>query len=166
MSGMIRGTGGFFNILISGACDLKIEKMTLNDRAKSTYSDKLQQDHSVTITSGFAAVEGRQSCPMGWALKAKKPKTVFSDKQKTFLRKKFYIGKKNGKKIDPYIAAEDMTNGGDFKKNEFLTGQQIASFFSRLSQNEKKIEAGDFAAARNENEKSEIKLKIAKTLNM
>ncbi|MES9882798.1 MAG: hypothetical protein ABW185_18170, partial [Sedimenticola sp.] len=107
-----------------------------------------------------------EACHIGWALKTKKPKTVFSSAQKKFMVDKFQIGKTTGKKVDPHVAAAEMLNGGVFKKKEFLTGQQIASYFSRLSQQGKHTDAGDYAAATDEVVKNEIKSKIATNLHI
>ena len=75
---------------------------------------------------------------MGWALRAKKKKTVFSTEQKQYMKEKFEVGKRTGKKVDPFYAADEMRNLGQFKKKDFLSEQQIASFFSRLAQMDRK----------------------------
>ena len=63
---------------------------------------------------------------------------------------KFNVWKYEGCKVDPFTAAEEMQNGKLFHKEDFLTGQQIASFFSRLAQQNKKIGPQDFMAAKEE----------------
>ena len=74
------------------------------------------------------------------------------------MKEKYNVGKTTGRKVDPYSAAEEMRNSGKFKRAEFLSGQQISSFFSRLCQNEKKTSAEDYEAAELEDTKQNIKL--------
>lgn len=44
-----------------------------------------------------------------------------------------------------------------YKKGHFLSGIQTASFFSRLSQKEKKLSSEDYVAAEEEDRKENIK---------
>ena len=63
----------------------------------------------------------------------------FSERQKAYLTAKFNIGQSTGRKVDASLVARDMrrahgSNGERlFKSTEFLTSQQISSYFSRLS---------------------------------
>ena len=63
----------------------------------------------------------------------------FSEKQKAYLTAKFNIGRSTGRKVDASLVARDMrcARGSNserlFKSTEFLTSQQISSYFSRLS---------------------------------
>ena len=95
---------------------------------------------------------------MGWALKEIKTRISFNTSQKQFMKEKYNVGKTTGRKVDPYSAAEEMRNSGKFKRAEFLSGQQISSYFSRLCQNEKKTSAEDYEAAESEDTKQNIKL--------
>ncbi|CAC5384048.1 unnamed protein product [Mytilus coruscus] len=84
----------------------------------------------------------------GWALKVIKPKTIFTQDQKAYLYEKFMIGKTTGRKEDPSKVAEEMRyalkNGENrFSRSQYLTSQQVASYFSRLVQKEKKIDETD-----------------------
>ena len=54
------------------------------------------------------------------------------------MTEKFNIGKISGCKIYPYTASEYMRLSGIFERVEFLTGQQICNYFSRLAQQDKK----------------------------
>ena len=75
----------------------------------------------------------------GWALKTTRKPYRFNEKQKSFLTSKFDIGQKTGHKMDPEVVSREMrrtkgTNGERlFTRSEFLTAQQVGSFFSRLA---------------------------------
>lgn len=80
------------------------------------------------------------SLPMGWALKCSRHRGArFSTKQKEYLSAKFQIGERTGLKADPASVATAMRKAKDvngerlFESTEFLTAQQVASFFSRLA---------------------------------
>ena len=75
----------------------------------------------------------------GWALSANKKACRFNESQKKYLSAKFNIGQATGRKMDADSVAKDMrralsTDGVHlFKVSEFLTSQQITSYFSRLA---------------------------------
>lgn len=78
--------------------------------------------------------------PMGWALRSSQVKrTRFTANQKDYLTKKFDLGEISGRKSDPesvaraMMAARDSEGNRLFTSAEFLTSQQVASFFSRLA---------------------------------
>ena len=80
------------------------------------------------------------SLPMGWALKCSRARGArFSTKQKEYLSAKFQIGERTGLKADPASVATAMRKAKDvngerlFESTEFLTAQQVASFFPRLA---------------------------------
>lgn len=147
-------------------CDYKLEK--LSDKAKVLCSEKLDQNVSSCCAVTMKMKESIQSevnAEMGWALKMKKKKTMFSKAQKDFLIEKFNTGKICGRKVDPYTAAEEMRLSDKFKKDEFLTAQQIGSFFSRLTQQEKRNQdENDLRAAEEEDIKMNIKREILSAL--
>ena len=66
-------------------------------------------------------------------------RTRFNVRQKEYLTAKFNIGETTRCKADAVVIARDRINGSDtdgerlFNRDEFLTGQQITSFFSRLA---------------------------------
>ena len=77
---------------------------------------------------------------MGWALKSSQEgKTRFSDKQRDYLTSKFQIGEETGQKASPVqvsrlmMTAKDASGNRMFSSSEFLSVQQITSFFSRLA---------------------------------
>ena len=77
--------------------------------------------------------------PKGWALKSSRKPVRFNETQKQFLTEKFQIGEETGSKEDPAKVCREMRLKKDvhglkvFSKEECLTTQQIASFFSRLA---------------------------------
>ena len=109
--------------------------------------------------------------PKGWALKFKKKRTVFTEKQKQYMVTKFEVGKRTGNKIDPFVAAQEMQEvkeNGHFIYNasDYLTGQQISSYFSRLSLKDKSMELADMKASEEEDSKSKLKLNVLKTISI
>ena len=65
---------------------------------------------------------------MGTAFTYKKSPR-FSSKQKSYIDEKFRIGEENGNKADP----EEEDGSHKFTSAEFLSSQQIKSYFSRAS---------------------------------
>lgn len=80
-----------------------------------------------------------QVLSQGWALRSTKRAARFSDKQKAYLDEKFKIGEQTGHKADPAKVATDMRRAKNedgarkFTVNEFLSPQQIKSYFSRMA---------------------------------
>ena len=75
----------------------------------------------------------------GWALKGAKKSTRFNQNQRQYLDNKFQIGQESGLKADPEKVSRDMRyarrDNGErcFHVKEFLTAQQIQSYFSRTA---------------------------------
>ena len=127
-----------------GRHHLAIEDESLFDRAIVGYSERLDvQSGSVpnipTEVSKVRSVEN-PLLPMGWALRLSQVKrTRFTANQKDYLTKKFDLGEISGRKSDPesvaraMMAARDSEGNRLFTSAEFLTSQQVASFFSRLA---------------------------------
>ena len=85
------------------------------------------------------------SLPMGWALQ--KPRgggTRYSPQVKDYLKARFNAGEESGMKADPQQVAVDMRNARTeenkrlFSREEWLSRNQIQSYFSRLSVLKKK----------------------------
>lgn len=125
-----------------------LEQETLLDRAMVKYAYELEKGGSkVAELCDMAYLSTKASCDvqipplsMGWALKSSLTrKTRFNSIQKDYLRKKFDIGQKTGRKLDPVTVSQEMRSSKDssgnrlFSRSEFLTGQQVQSFFSRLA---------------------------------
>ncbi|KAK3109197.1 hypothetical protein FSP39_025224 [Pinctada imbricata] len=149
--------------LLLGNCLYHYEK-TLSDRAKVAYGDRVNAIHvckEVQVASEVSS-GNPTSLQLGWASKQKKKKIVFSDKQTKFMRDQFNVGKTTGRKMDPFIVSQDMRSLKNpdgsflFTKTEYLTGQQISSFFSRLSMKDKK----DVRSAEEEDRLSRLKKEI------
>ena len=78
---------------------------------------------------------------MSWALKSSQGRRTkrFKDKQKNCLFTKFSIGEATGQKADAALAAKAMMAARNvdgerlFTSSEFLTIQQVASYFSRVA---------------------------------
>ena len=125
--------------LLYGKCKLRIEKFTLLDHAKILYSRKLSEGTS-TQPAMLSTTTDAQSTPIlcqGWALRQTKKNARFNENQRSYLDEKFDIGLKSGIKADPAQVARDLrharNHSGDrrFTIDEFLTPQQIKSYFSR-----------------------------------
>ena len=126
-----------------GKHERALENETLLDRAVLGYADRLQEQFC-----GIPQIQVRkrlnlttQPClPMGWALKSSHVRRArFTEKQKDYLTSKFRIGETTGQKADALSVAKSMMTARDsngnrlFTSSEFLTGQQVSSFFSRLA---------------------------------
>ncbi|KAK6173861.1 hypothetical protein SNE40_017244 [Patella caerulea] len=71
----------------------------------------------------------------GWALKESRTRRRFSEPVKNFLLDEFMRGVETGKKEVPANVAKKLKTR--FAKEEWLTAQQIASYFSRLAAQQK-----------------------------
>ena len=77
--------------------------------------------------------------PMGWALKSSGKRVRFTETQKAYLSEVFKVGEETGQKADPVTVsrlmrkAKALDGSRIFKKDEFLSPQQISGFFSRLA---------------------------------
>ena len=123
-----------------------LEKVTLQDRAKLSYAQHLEEGQTKELPS--VILSGDPDSPlssMGWALKSK-PKTArFSEKQKSFLQSEFLEGEKSSKKTTGEEVAKKMRKARDannqrlFLIGEFLTPSQISSYFSRFAAKRKQL---------------------------
>ena len=104
---------------------------------KTRFSDK-QRDY---LTSKFQLGEetGQKAVSMSWAWSSQGGKTRFSDKQRDYLTSKFQLGEETGQKASHaqvsrmMMTAKDASGNLMFSSSEFLTVQQITTFFSRLA---------------------------------
>ncbi|XP_052067889.1 uncharacterized protein LOC127707422 [Mytilus californianus] len=156
--------------ILQGQCEYQLEKEALSDKSKIIYAKKLSNAPlccpDMTAENVFEDDSLVNRC-CGWALKSKKKKTVFNQKQKDFMIEKFQIGKRTGSKVDANTASEEMRSGHlGFSKDEFLTGQQIGSYFCRLAQQDRKSDSNDYRAADEENRRSILKKEITKTIDI
>ena len=77
---------------------------------------------------------------MGWTLKTSQSRhTKLTENQKQYLNAKFQTGERTGKKADATEVSKAMRTAKDnngerlFSYGDFLTSQQISSYFSRLA---------------------------------
>ena len=81
---------------------------------------------------------------IGWVLAKTRRSNRFSERVNSFLVEQFMIGEETGRKVTPVEAAtrmrplRDETGNRKFGKGEWLTPQQITSYFSRLAAMKKK----------------------------
>ncbi|XP_076090297.1 uncharacterized protein LOC143062512 [Mytilus galloprovincialis] len=147
------------------------ERLNVTERAKYIYASKIMQmypsnkDKLPSVPSNDFNTNHSSYLPMGWALKETKARVTFNAQQKEFMVDKFNIGKVTGNKVDPYVAAEEMRMSGKFKRSEYLSGQQISSYFSRLFQQDKKTSSDDCVAALCEENKEHLKTTIKHILS-
>lgn len=145
-----------------GQCKMVPERHTLLDVAKMRYHALLVEGASAAVSG---ALEGDTSetvntLPEGWALKAGKTATRFSDAQRKYLEEKFNLGQATGQKQDPATVSRDMRfakkmDGSRlFKREEYLSPQQVQSFFSRMAarsrQDHGDLSEADITAAQDE----------------
>ena len=140
--------------LLFGQCKLVPEKDTLLDISKKKYHALLVEGSSVAVSASLEqgrTSENASSLTEGWALKTAKKATRFSDAQKKYLEEKFNLGQATGQKQDPNTVARDMRfakrmDGSKlFKRDEYLSPQQVQSFFSRMAAKSRHDQAGDFS---------------------
>ncbi|XP_078368927.1 uncharacterized protein LOC144652746 [Oculina patagonica] len=124
-------------------CTRSLEKRTLLDLAKLGYKSRLEEGVGCISIPAAVSVSKETSSDQvigeGWALKCTKKPYRFNERQKAYLDAKFSIGQSTGKKLDGNVVAREMRHalGTDgvrlFKVSEFLTPQQVTSYFSRRS---------------------------------
>ena len=169
----------------------ELERETLLDKAMCSYANRLEvggaRMQAATNSSYQQGLDVHPSsnklpAPMGWSLKTSSTKRVkFTTTQRDYLRKKFLIGKTTGRKLDPSIVAKDMRSTKDvlgdrlFAVDEFLTSQQIVSYFSRLAssgtfeniEEEEKEESEDVGnSAKEEKAIEDMKSLVAKEVDL
>ena len=121
-----------------------LEHETLYDKAMTEYATNLECGARKCPT---VLGESRPSLPtlpitlpMAWALKSTQSRhTKFTDNQKQYLNAKFQVGERTGKKADPTEVSKAMRTAKDsngerlISYEDFLTSQQINSYFSHLA---------------------------------
>ena len=140
-----------------GVHNRSLEKLTLQDRAKLRYAQRLQEGQTTQLSSvSLRGTPHISPLNMGWALKSKPKTTRFTEKQKSYLESKFLEGEKSSKKTNGEVVAKEMRKVRDannkrlFVVDEFLTPQQISSYFSRFAAKRKQLSESEYQAAENE----------------
>ncbi|XP_076076249.1 uncharacterized protein LOC143047166 isoform X1 [Mytilus galloprovincialis] len=136
-------------------CTLVPEKQCRIDLTKTLYVEKLKTSETRPVVKFSDTVQssGETDLDQGWALRKQQKTTRFNDKQKKFLDEKFKQGTITGNKADPTEVANEMRHkklaNGDrmFEISEFLSSQQINSYFSRTFRNLKSSSDQDQLAA-------------------
>ena len=113
------------------------------DLAKQQYASRLQEGvgllPSLEVLASDVSSSSDQTNKEGWALKEAKKAERFNETQRSYLEAKFNIGQATGRKLDADVVAKEMrrARGADgdrlFSVTEFLSPQQVSSFFSRLA---------------------------------
>ena len=133
---------GLQHHLDCGRHERALENETMLDKAARGYAMMLEgQFSSIPRVAETASTSVRcEEAVMGWALKYHlTARTRFTDKQRNYMTEKFLIGETTGRKASPAQVARSMFSAKDpsgerlFSGGEFLTTQQVANFFSRLS---------------------------------
>ncbi|KAK3731614.1 hypothetical protein QZH41_015867, partial [Actinostola sp. cb2023] len=123
-----------------------LERETLFDKAMINYASYLEHGESSlenlleADTTAHVSMSGEPILPMGWALKTTTTRRHrLTENQKRYLTDVFLLGEQTGRKADPNNVSKSMrkarnTDGSFlFLASDYLTAQQITSFFSRLS---------------------------------
>ncbi|CAB4002468.1 Retrovirus-related Pol poly from transposon 412 [Paramuricea clavata] len=136
---MFQRLGNLENHLSTDKRTQTLEKDTLLDLAKMGYKSSLEDGAGVkpTLQASKAGHEGRNASPLAecWALRTSKKTYRFSEKQKDYLLAKFEIGESTAQDIRRVRDSDDERL---FQASEFLSSQQITSYFSRLAAKRRK----------------------------
>ena len=130
-----------------------IKRMNQYDELKRDWALKFSSvDTTNTISSSESQPKQSQEkrsasrcLQRGWALHKPRSSTRFSQNIKDYLTARFNIGERTGRKSDPAQVALDMRSAKDesnerlFTRSEWLTKNQIQSFFSRLAAARRKL---------------------------
>ena len=103
------------------------------------------------MQSVSAGKQCETSTSQGLAIRQTKKAARFNENQRSYLDEKFLFGQSTGIKADPSQVARDLRNARTesgkkrFSIGEFLTPQQIKSYFSRKSAKTKQVVADEEA---------------------
>lgn len=142
------------NHLMFGKCNYQFHCQSSNgcDITKKLYMEKMSKSFAknFSISSDGQVEVGSNLETMleqGWALKDDRRNKRFNENQKSFLKEKFDVGLRTGRKEDPYIVAEEMLTVKNidgqrrFSYDEILTVTQVTSFFSRMNRKSNTVDA-------------------------
>jgi hypothetical protein len=129
-----------------------LECETLFDKAIIIYASKLEQGATCDVPQICedipVNVVATPILNMGWSLKSTREYKRLSEKQKTYLLDTYQVGERTGQKADPVSVSRTtkrarLSSGEPmFTATEYLTAQQIASFYSRETAKRRKAAAG------------------------
>jgi hypothetical protein len=125
-----------------GAHKYNENTLSRSDRVRLLYEKKMLLPNSACpAMSSENSKKAVSNVKMGFALKVKKACKRFNEKQREFLIDKYWVGETTGRKFKASDVAKLMRTDGRFEKNEFLSEEQIKSFFSRYSSKQKCVSA-------------------------
>lgn len=113
--------------------------LTLADKSKEEYIHQIQSKPNKIIKAATTITTmSTMTLKKRWALKKRRTVKRFLSNQTSFLRDAFIQGEITGHKCDPEEVAAKMRTARNngcrlFSKHEFLSSNQIASYFSRMS---------------------------------
>ena len=122
--------------MMYGKHEYRLEKMSLLDKAKIGYAERLEAGAKGNVT-----LPTKRMSSQGWALHdAGKTRKRFSEKQKEYLKKMYLEGnERTGDDVAKEMRFITDANGERlFSVEEFLRPQQIQSFFRVLLQRRRK----------------------------
>lgn len=158
-----------------GAHMRSLERITLQDRAKISYAKNLHEgqtrkQQSLPVCDAPLTQRASDTCQMGWALKSSPRKVRFTQEQKNFLDIKYNLGEQTGKKSSGEDVARQMrrARGQDGKRlfavDDFLTAQQITSYFSRMAAKKKNVTEAEVDTEERENLIRDVTAEITERL--
>ena len=158
-----------------GAHMRSLERITLQDRAKISYAKNLHEgqtrkQQSLPVCDAPLTQCASDTCQMGWALKSSPRKVRFTQEQKNFLDIKYNLGEQTGKKSSGEDVARQMrrARGQDGKRlfavDDFLTAQQITSYFSRMAAKKKNVTEAEVDTEERENLIRDVTAEITERL--
>ena len=119
-----------------------LERETFLGKAMKRYARNLEEGTTFIESQVEEVAEESMTVPsanMGWALKhASTSRRRLNEKQKKYLVDLFLLGEQTGRKANPDEVSKSMrkarnSDGFFFVSDEYLTSQQITSFFSRMA---------------------------------
>ena len=123
---------------------MKLAKESAYDEIKRKWTEACHSVGSGYVRGQTSASSSDDQSPAsqvehGWALRRTRKSVAFLEKAKSYLLDMFWMGEETGKKVTASDVAFQMKSLRDetgqkmFTKIDWLTEQQIARYFSRLS---------------------------------
>ena len=123
---------------------VKLAKESAYDEIKRKWTETCHSAGGGYVRGQTSAKDSEDQSPvgqveLGWALRRTRKSAAFSEKAKSYLVDVFWTGEETGKKATASDVAFRMRSLRDdngqkmFSKTDWLTEQQIARYFSRLS---------------------------------
>ena len=141
-----------------GAHMRSLERITLQDRAKISYAKNLHEgqtrkQQSLPVCDAPLTHRASDMCQMGCALKSSPRKVRFTQEQKNFLDLKYNREKKSsGEDVARQIRrARGQDEKRLFAVDDFLTAQQITSYFLRMAAKRKNVTEAEVDTEEREN---------------